>query len=318
MGGFLNVRLIALAITLCLATTQNCLLTARGGDRALVIGVNECKEFVLPDGSRAAALRGAQDDARAFALFLEQDWGLARDRVTLLVGEKANFKAVSEAFATLKGELKPADRFVFYFAGHGTQLRDRKPFDESDDDLDEGLCLADSLADGSNVLLDDEIAVWFSRLEALQSIVVLDCCHSGTLTKDPADDLVPRFLPAAAARTTRGTQPDWVDLRSAGKEASRELTALFACRPEQQAYERKILSNESRLRTGQFTHYLLEGLTENRCDSNRDGQVSRQEAIDWVTARIDESFNRGRTAPGARQQPLLESPRPEAPLFVRP
>lgn len=50
---------------------------ARGEGYAVIVGVNECPEFRLPDGSRPRPLRGAEHDADAMANLLVEGFGFA-------------------------------------------------------------------------------------------------------------------------------------------------------------------------------------------------------------------------------------------------
>jgi uncharacterized caspase-like protein len=86
------------------------------------------------------------------------------------------------------------------------------------------------------------------------------------------------------------------------------MTAPFACRPEQQAYERRLPHQTAPARSGQFTYYLLEGLRDQRADANRDGAITNQELLDYAGRRLSETFNRIRPLPADREEPLREGP----------
>jgi uncharacterized caspase-like protein len=292
---------------------------AAAADRfALVVGVNECPDFRFPDGTRPLALRGAESDATAVAEILVRQFAFPRDHVRLLKGAEATHDKLQAAFKASIGAVGRQDVFVFYFSGHGTQVPDRPPYDEPDG-LDEALCPYDATADGGHLVLDDELGLWLDDMPARDVTVVLDCCHAGTGIKDADDDLAARYLPIprpAAANARQDVQP-WRDLRPATKTLGRQVTAFYACHPEQQAYERRLPQQAKPARSGQFTHYFLAGLSGGHADANGDGVITQQEAFDYAHRRLDETFNRLRTAPGDRQQPLLETDVPAAPLFGR-
>ena len=287
-------------------------------DYALIVGVNDCPDFRLPNGSRPRPLRGAESDADAVADLWKRQFGLAADHVRVLKGRQATRAALQAEWERLARTLRPEDSLLFYFSGHGTQVPDRKPFDEPDH-LDEALCPSDARSDGTNLLLDDDLGAWLDEIAAGQVTILLDCCHAGTGIKEVDDEIVARFLPMPDPRAT--LKPDerpWRDFQGTTKSLTpRSVVALFACRPEQQAYERRMTRGNDTIRAGQFTHFVVEGLTLGKADRNGDQIVSRQELTDYVARRLDETFNAQRPQAVERQQPLLETDHPEQPLFSK-
>jgi uncharacterized caspase-like protein len=288
---------------------------AAGAGYAIVVGVNDCPAFRLPDGTRPRPLRGAASDAEAFATLLTGRLGFAAENVLVLKETQATQGAIRAAFGRMRQRVGPRDHFVFHFAGHGTQLDDRPPYDEPDR-LDEALCPWDANQRGENLIRDDDLGLWLEEIPARQVTVILDCCHAGTGVKDPGDgdDLLDRFLPIARESLPVPSRPEqpWRELRGQTKEGGRRMAAFFACRPEQRAYERRILERQPPVRAGQFSYYLLEGLRGLAADQNGDGRVSEQELLDFTRRRIDETFNRTRPVDAERQQPVLESDDPDA------
>ena len=81
------------------------------------------------------------------------------------------------------------DRVVFYFAGHGAQVEDESG-DEGDDKFDEVLVPSDtkgelegSGAGLSGFITDDEIGKLLAELPGREVMMVVDSCHSGTITR---------------------------------------------------------------------------------------------------------------------------------------
>ena len=114
-------------LTLTVLTTA-----ARAEDYAMVVGVNECPEFRLPDGSRPKPLRGAESDADAMAEVLRGVFGFVPANMQVLKGRDATHARIQTAFRAAARKLKASDVFVFYFSGHGTQIPDQPPLDEPD------------------------------------------------------------------------------------------------------------------------------------------------------------------------------------------
>jgi metacaspase-1 len=305
-------------------TTVALFLSAAGWVRAdglaLIVGVNECPEFRLPDGSRPRPLQGAENDADALAELLIARFGFAANNVLVLKGPGATREKIRAAFVKIAGRARPEDQFLFYFSGHGTQIADVQPFDEPDG-RDEALCPWDATAEGANLVRDDELGSWLDDLRARHITVILDCCHAGTGTKDAGGDpeIVSRFLPMGQVlrRPSTAKQP-WRELRNDTKEFGRQMTSFFACQPAQEAYERRFLDRPPPHRAGQFTHFFLEGLRENKADRDRDGLVSNGELLGYISHRLDESFNRGRPASAGHQEPAIETGLTDGPVLVAP
>lgn len=285
---------------------------------AVVVGVNDTPRYRSADGTAPRPLRGAEADAESLAATLIESFGFPKSNVRILLGPQATRDAVRTALTEAAKKLGPDDVCIFHFSGHGTQTPDRKPYDEADE-LDEALCLYDAATDGSGLLLDDELGLLLEDLPARNVTVLLDCCHAGTGTKDTNDDLVSRRLPLSSprpvARNDADKQEPWRELRGATKSFGRRSTSFFACRPEQQAYERRLPGMQSPARVGQFSRYLLLGLREKKADADADGTITNREAFDFVTAQLNESFNRGRAEAVDRQEPALESDDEHGPLF---
>jgi hypothetical protein len=196
----------------------------RAEDYAAIVGVNDCPRFRLPDGSRPRPLRGAESDAEAFAAVLVRDYGFTPGNVRLLKGDQATRDAIRKALREQAKRVRSGDSLVFYFAGHGTQVPDRRPFDESDD-LDEALCPFDADERGNGLVLDDDLGLWLDEVQEGQMTTILDCCHSGTATKAPDDDLTPRFLPGNRAGAKPAAESPWRELRDIPHAAISETSS---------------------------------------------------------------------------------------------
>ncbi|HQU44634.1 MAG TPA: caspase family protein [Pirellulales bacterium] len=303
-------RLALLAVAWLLSP---CSVRAEGF--AVVVGVNHCPNFELPDGSRPRPLKGAEHDAEAFADVLVDQFHFPRGNVLLIRRDEATLAKLQTKMREMVKRIRVDDSFVFHFSGHGTQVADRRPFDEADG-LDEALCLYDATAEGENLLLDDELGRWLDDVPAKSVTAILDCCHAGTGTKDLDGEIMPRYLPLVTATAKQSTAEEpWRDLRSATKSFGRSTAALFACHPDQQAYERRISVGDERIHAGQFSHYLLEGLHNKAADRDSDGVITNEEAATYAAHRIDETFNRRRDRSTDRQQPALESDVSNSPIF---
>jgi metacaspase-1 len=285
---------------------------------ALIVGVNDCPAFRLPNGSRPRPLQGAENDADALADLLVHQFGFAPRNVIVLKGPEATREKILTSFARLAKQARAEDQVLFHYSGHGTQIPDVQPFDEPDG-LDEALCPWDATANGEHLIRDDELGLWLDDLPARRITVVLDCCHAGTGTKDAGDDpeIVSRFLPIRqVVHRPAAVKSPWRELKGDTKEFGRQMTSFFACQPDQEAYERRFLDRTPPRRAGQFSHFLIEGLREKAADQNHDGIVSNGELLDYISRHLDESFNRSRPAPAGHQNPAIETSIPDGVVLV--
>lgn len=200
--------------------------------RALLVGIDAYREPV-------PALRGCVADVERVASLLEVRAAAAGDVADILFlrdGE-ATRDAVIEAFRSHLGQAGPDETALFYYSGHGSQetaLPEHLPLEP--DGLNETLVLVDSRDPGRFDLADKELAVLVGEVAdaAGHTLIVLDCCHSGSglraATEDgtrvrraPTDRRVrslESYLRASAGgeRGTRLTEGGGVGARPTGEE----------------------------------------------------------------------------------------------------
>lgn len=213
------------------------LLLSQGAlaDRALVVGVDRYP-FLRP----GATLRGAVNDANLMAERL-RSLGF---EVEVLTDDQAKIESIRQAFARQKAALKPNERFVFYFAGHGT-LSDQPyllPFDSQDRTF-------------KGDLSETELHKLLADLPARYRTVILDACFSESFLASRGLGLSQRsrYYPKAPARglTAQGDQP-------AITQAS--VTYFVASRENEGAREDEFQG----VVHGVFTYYLASALLQPR------------------------------------------------------
>ena len=150
---------------------------------ALLVGIDDYS-------SQNPKLRGCVNDIDAFASYLTErvatDKGVALNLKTLK-NEEATRQAVVDAFSDHLGKANKGDVALFYYSGHGSQEQAPEEFWKLEPDhLDETLVLFDSRSPGSWDLADKEIAKLIGDVAAKgpHVAVILDCCHSGSGTRD--------------------------------------------------------------------------------------------------------------------------------------
>jgi len=144
-------------------------------DRALVIGINKYQYI----GELPGCVKDATNIQQTFANLNIYQYSQTR----ILTDEQATRQAILDGLEWLSAGSKPGDKVLFYFSGHGDQQVDKNG-DEPDDGLDETLCPVDtSLTTRANMIIDDEIDSYLQRLKDRKVLVIIDACHSGTITK---------------------------------------------------------------------------------------------------------------------------------------
>lgn len=133
-----------------------------GASHAVVIGVND-------SGPGNAPLQAAEQDAERMALALK-----ARGfQVTTLVGAQASRAAVIKLLsATLPSALKPEDRVVVYFAGHGQTVGDASPMGYL---MPHG---GDPTVPATGISMQDLVG-WMGNYPARHKLLLVDACYSG-------------------------------------------------------------------------------------------------------------------------------------------
>ncbi len=163
--------------------------------RALLVGISE---YANP----ANNLAGCTNDVFLFSSVL-QEAGFEAQNIRVVLNERATAEAIRERLAwLLDGTADGQDR-VFYYAGHGAQIPGYGT-GEVVDGLDECLVPYDFNWSRERAVLDDWFYELYSQLPMeTRFLTVLDCCHSGGMTRDgtakarglnPPDDIRHRAL----------------------------------------------------------------------------------------------------------------------------
>ena len=205
---------IALALALLGAATVSAEPPRR---RALLIGINDyTASRIAPIGPPAERdwpnLTGPVNDVHALAEMLVVVYGFNREDIVTLTDQAATREAILRA---LENHLvKPAskdDILLFYFAGHGSQVRNSRS--DEPDKLDESIVPADSRR-GARDIRDKELRPLFNRIldRDARLTIVLDNCHSGSGARGLPTGARPRGVKAdlrdVADRTYAGPRPE--------------------------------------------------------------------------------------------------------------
>ncbi|MCP3685446.1 MAG: caspase family protein [bacterium] len=203
--------------------------------KALVVGVDK---YTNTNWN----LSGCTKDAEIMSGILQDHFGFPRKNIRLLLDERATSEEIIHRLEWLINNSVSGDSIVFFYAGHGSRIRDRNG-DELEDRLDEILCPHD--LNWSNGISDDKLSSIFSRLTKGATLtVILDCCHSGTGTRNMSDSdmLIPERKsrsinpPMDILHRSRGEYLQTHRIGYTGNSTSSHVL-IAACQPSESAYE---------------------------------------------------------------------------------
>lgn len=143
-------------------------------DRALIIGINKYQYI----GELPGCVKDATNIQQTFANLNIYQYSQTR----ILTDEQATRQAILDGLEWLSAGGQPGDKVLFYFSGHGAQQVDKNG--DEPDGLDETLCPVDTSLTRGNMITDDEIDSYLQRLKDRKVLVIIDACHSGTITKN--------------------------------------------------------------------------------------------------------------------------------------
>ena len=272
---------VALLLLLSLASA------ARAADRALLIGIGAYAS--LPE---KMFLEGPKNDVPLIETLLKEKHGYPADAIRVLRDEDATRAAILASIDTwLIAGTQPGDRVYLYFSGHGLQVKDQSGDEE--DGLDEALSTFDIVAgdgDWSNVILDDEIDAMLAKLKDRAVSIVVDACHSGTISRSLSTAVgeameSARFLPRPFAKPveeakTRGLRVDVAVVDKPDIVKQNGIEAWSAASSYQVAWDDTRLPPEER--HGVFTLSYVTGHDTAAADSNGNGIVSNAELLEYV------------------------------------
>ena len=163
-------------------------------NRALVIGIDDYPKSCSA-ASAACAICAARSPTRTtFSQALVEHFDVGADEIHLLTDAAATRDAILSEFQTwLIDGTQSGDRVIFYFAGHGAQVEDESG-DEGDDRFDEVLAphdvageLEGTDAGLTGFITDDEMEELLGKLDGREVLMIVDACHSGTITRGALD-----------------------------------------------------------------------------------------------------------------------------------
>ncbi|MCF3641121.1 caspase family protein [Rhizobium sp. TRM95111] len=278
--------LLAAAALAALAAAGLGAAAAQAEDRALVIGVGTYQNL-----SPKQFLHGPKNDVALIEGLLKGRLGFRPEQIRLLKDEAATKAAILAGVEEwLVAGTSPGDRAYLYFSGHGLQVRDVNG--EEQDGMDEAIApfdIAPGEGDWTNVITDDEIDAITGKLKDRAVTLVVDACHSGTISRAATGQaeivegarFLPRFVekPVEAAKT-RGLRIDLAVVDKPEKVKQSGLEAWSAASSYQIAWDDDRIPPEDR--NGVFTAAYVAGHDTVSGDNNANGLVSLSELFEFV------------------------------------
>jgi len=265
------------------------IVVSQAEDAAVLVGINDYN-LIMPD------LKYCENDVKLMKETFVKYLGIEEENIKVLLGKEAKRNAIRDAIRDwLKNRVEPGDKAIFYFSGHGVQFEDKSGDEE--DGKDELLCAYDSGMVDVSFVKDDNLNSWFSEINTDFKLVILDCCHSGTGTKE----VLPRTPSDEDDYPTikEGRLPEGMEIQSSSEDlgdgASESVFAepvlISGCRADQVSMETPKYGH------GVLTYYFTQVLNS-MADMDGDKVVTIEEATKETTKRIKMA--------GWRQDPQLE------------
>jgi uncharacterized caspase-like protein len=212
--------------------------------RALLIGINDYSASTLgppiamPPDRDWPDLKGAVNDAQALQHMLVLLYGFVENDIVTLTDQQATRQAILRNIH--EQLLQPAARddiLFFYYAGHGSQVRNS--LSDEPDGLDESIVPADSRT-GARDIRDKELRPLFNAIldRGARLTILLDNCYSGSGARGLPTGAQPRGIKAdlrdVADRTRYGPRPE--DRGALVLAAAQDFDRAWETRDEQKGF----------------------------------------------------------------------------------
>ncbi|MEM7132076.1 MAG: caspase family protein [Chloroflexota bacterium] len=243
---------------------------------ALLVGIDR-----YDNPAQAPHLRGCVADVEGTYRWLTQQMSVPQENVLLLTSRmnasepperRATRANIIHGWQTHLMQAGPGDQVFFNYSGHGARARAMAP--ENASGYDESLVPCDSRTPNVYDLIDQELALLIEAVEkkGAQVTIFLDCCHSGSGTRQgestdenqprvrkcasdervrPMDTLVAGVKTQAGTRSTKAPS-GWIPLGN--------HVLLAGCRDEELSYEYQ--SPETGQWQGATTYFFHQAMTD--------------------------------------------------------
>lgn len=213
-------------------------LVAKAETYALCIGINDYPNVTDASGNPARDergnpvdldLKGCVNDANGIRDALVKNYSVKPENVRVLLDAKANSEGFIENMKWLLSTAKAGDQVIFFYSGHGAQVKSEDPSET--DGLDEVIVLAD------RKLVPDK---FFGQLKnnlvraGINATFMFDSCFGGGMTRDPQKRYKSFFTlkdmkdGGRSQGFTKVTADQWRGVRGSIKQAQTPLRGSYA------------------------------------------------------------------------------------------
>jgi len=235
------------------------LLSTAQEKRALIIGIDK---YLAPpnakiEGTARSAfknLHGCVNDGRAMHSVIVSKFQFDTKNIDTLFNEAANRNGILKAMNDLLKKSNANDIAFIFYAGHGSQVPNSLAREE--DKKDESMVPSDTWKPGVEDIRDKELAKIYNDFldKGIKLTVIMDCCHSGSLSRGPNDPGLFRFIDDANYDAKDASQPTPPETRPEGN-----FLILSAAQDNELAQEQR---DEHNIPHGAFTIALMQALEQ--------------------------------------------------------
>ncbi len=258
--------------------------------RALLIAIDKYAPPVTykPTGkarSKFQNLNGCINDGRAMQSIITSKFLFDSKKVDTLFNEAANRTAILNQMNALLDKSNPNDIAFIYYAGHGSRVTNS--LSREADKLDESIVPSDTWKPGVEDIRDKELAKIFNQFidKGVKLTVIMDCCHSGSLSRGPNQPGLFRFIDDANYDAKDASQPVAPETRKEGT-----FLIMSAAQDNEFAQEQR---DEFNIAHGAFTIAFMKAL--------------EQQSVNTSTSNLFTSIRAILKSNGKKQEPVLGS-----------
>ncbi len=268
--------------------------------RALLIAIDK---YNPPPGTKIAGdarssfqnLDGCINDARSIHTIITNRFQFPVANVDSLYNEAATRSGIEKSLYELLDRSNAGDVAFIYYAGHGSQVANSLAVNEADK-KDESMVPSDTWKPGVKDIRDKELAVIYNKFidKGVKLTVIMDCCHSGSLSRGPGEPGRFRFIADPNYDAKDNSQPTPPEDRPGGN-----FLIMSAAQDNEYAQEQK---DEYGLSHGAFTLAFIQALNQQSVDASALNLFTSVRAILKSNGRKQEPVLGGAEA---RQQQTL-------------
>lgn len=227
--------------------------------RALLIAIDKYlpPPTYKPTGtgrSKFLNLNGCINDARSMQSIIVSKFQFDQTKVDTLFNDAASRAGILKQLTALLEKSKPNDIAFIYYAGHGSTVTNS--LSSEADKTDETIVPSDTWKEGVQDIRDKELAKIFNQFidKGVKLTVIMDCCHSGSLSRGPQEPGVFRFIDNANYDAKDASKPVPPETRKEGN-----FLIFAAAQDNEFAQEQR---DEFNIPHGAFTIGLMQALEQ--------------------------------------------------------